>query len=266
MNPIANFAAPTLAAGFPPPRWAALCMLMLVLATQWLAGCGGGAGTASAGAATPAAVPGDGVAPAVVAFSPDDGASNVSRSAAIQVTFSEPMEETTTEAAFWTFPAVAGPVSWNAERTVLTLSPDTYLPEDTEMVVAVEDTAQDDSGLPLEAYAEAIFYIENDFVPQVISTVPEHGESFLHPALTVKVTFSEPMDPVSTIGAFSITPAAAGSFSFIDGGATLVFDPNPQLAESTTYTVTIGTGATDTTDKTLSAPFSFNFSTGVVIK
>lgn len=209
---------------------------------------------------------GDTTPPTVTAFSPANSASNVARSSVIEVTFSEAMDRATAEGAFWTFPAVAGALSWNAASTVLTLTPDGLLPDDTEMVVAVENTARDASGVWLAQRAEALFYVENDFVPFVISSVPEHGESYLHPDLVVRVLFSEPMDAASTSAAFSISPYVAGTITYTSGGAELVFTPSARLPEATDFTVTIGTGARDRTDKYLASPFSFSFSTGVVIQ
>jgi hypothetical protein len=69
-------------------------------------------------------------------------------------------------------------------------------------------------------------------------------ESDLH------VVFSEEMDQASTEAAFAVEPPAAGQF-FWEAGQTLVFSPTQDLQYATTYTVTVGSGATDLAGKPL---------------
>jgi len=74
----------------------------------------------------------------------------------------------------------------------------------------------------------------------------------------INVTFDEAMNPASVEDAFSIDPDVAGSFSWV--GTTMTFNPDT-LAYGTTYTVTIGTGATDLAGNPLGGAFNWDFTT-----
>jgi len=74
----------------------------------------------------------------------------------------------------------------------------------------------------------------------------------------INVTFDEAMNPASVKDAFSIDPDVAGSFSWV--GTTMTFNPDT-LAYGTTYTVTIGTGATDLAGNPLGGAFNWDFTT-----
>ncbi len=74
----------------------------------------------------------------------------------------------------------------------------------------------------------------------------------------INVTFDEAMNPASVKDAFSIDPDVAGSFSWV--GTTMTFNPDT-LAYGTTYTVTLGTGATDLAGNPLGGAFNWDFTT-----
>ena len=97
--------------------------------------------------------------------------------------------------------------------------------------------------------------------PSVDSTVPADTTTGVATNATVQVTFSEAMDQTATEAAFSIIPAATGSFSWNVPGDTLTFTPSADLTEGTTYTVTIGSGAADVVGNNLAAPYSFSLTT-----
>lgn len=61
----------------------------------------------------------------------------------------------------------------------------------------------------------------------------------------IVVAFSEPMNMTSTAAAFTIFPFANGSLTWNNDSTVLTFSPTQSLAAGTTYTVTVGTGATD---------------------
>ncbi|MBN1686708.1 MAG: Ig-like domain-containing protein [Spirochaetales bacterium] len=61
---------------------------------------------------------------------------------------------------------------------------------------------------------------------------------------TVTVTFSRPMEPAANEGAFTITPATAGSFEW-PAVNRMTFVPAGDLQEDCMYTVTVGAGVED---------------------
>ena len=94
-------------------------------------------------------------------------------------------------------------------------------------------------------------------VPTVTSAVPVGGATGVVPSTAISVTFSEPMKKPETEGAFSVSPNVTGPFGW--NGNTMTFAPGANLAASTKYTVTIGTGAVDLGDVALAAPHQFSF-------
>ena len=75
----------------------------------------------------------------------------------------------------------------------------------------------------------------------------------------ITVTFSEAMNTSSAQSAFSTFPDTTGSFSW--SGNTMNYTPDSILAYSTTYNVTVGTGAMDLAGNNMSAPYEWNFTT-----
>jgi hypothetical protein len=94
----------------------------------------------------------------VLSISPTDGATGVTNSANVVITFSEPMDTQATNAAYQSaeIPSSAATLSWNGARTVLTIDPTAPLtyatgtnPATTQArnhVVTIGTGAQDDAG------------------------------------------------------------------------------------------------------------------------
>lgn len=108
-------------------------------------------GCSSGGGSTPA------TAPTVASTTPADGATNVGVGSAIAVTFSEAMDQTSTEAAFAASPAVTCTFSWNAASTVLTCDPDADLAADQSYTITIGTDAESESGQSLGAAASFSF-------------------------------------------------------------------------------------------------------------
>ena len=99
--------------------------------------------------------------------------------------------------------------------------------------------------------------------PTVVSTDPPGGASGASINAPVRVTFSEPIDPGSAAGAFSLAAGAtavAGTVSV--AGATLTFTPTSVLGMQLAHTATLSTGIRDLAGNALAAPYSFAFTTG----
>src|SRR5687768_7429879 len=97
--------------------------------------------------------------------------------------------------------------------------------------------------------------------PTVVSTVPANLGTQVGLTGPITVTFSEAMSMSSmTAGAFTFSPTVAGTLSYT--GNTATFTPTTQLAQNTTYTVTVGTGVRDRAGNGLAAPYTWTFTTG----
>lgn len=87
--------------------------------------------------------------PNITSTNPSNGATGVSVSTTISVTFSEEMDHSSVETAFTTNPSVAGTFSWNG--TVVSFAPSQSLNEATYYTVTISANARSSNGLNLAA-------------------------------------------------------------------------------------------------------------------
>jgi Bacterial Ig-like domain len=255
MHALRNDLGPLVGLSLPPPWFTALLVAVLALTTALASGCAGGGGDDSgAGAAT-------GSGPQVQLIEPHDGSTDVARNASIAVRFSNSMEPASTEAALQITPVVSGTPSWSGDGRELRLQPDRLLSGFELYTITLDTTARDASGQALADPAGAAFLVEDDMPSRVDQTSPEHTSDLVAVNFTVRITFTEAMDPVSTAAALSFSPAATGTISFNADDTVLFFTPAPDFAAFTAYTVTVSTHATDPGGTPLDAPFSFVFTT-----
>jgi Bacterial Ig-like domain len=88
--------------------------------------------------------------PYVVAISPEDGDAGISPNADIVVTFSEPMDKASAQAAFNLSTGNCGAFSWSAADTVMTFDPCADWDYGTDVAVDIYDGAADDLDLGME--------------------------------------------------------------------------------------------------------------------
>ena len=81
-------------------------------------------------------------APTVVNHVPSSDATGVSTSTSIQVTFSEPMDQTSTQNAFTISPSVSGSFTWTVGDTVMTFTPNASLAQGTLYTISISAAAQ----------------------------------------------------------------------------------------------------------------------------
>jgi hypothetical protein len=88
--------------------------------------------------------------PQIVSHVPDGNAVDVPTSANIEVTFSEPMDRTSTQNAFTIVPLVSGSFSWGSGDTVMTFNPNSNLNSGIQYTVGVSTAAQSKEGEDLK--------------------------------------------------------------------------------------------------------------------
>jgi hypothetical protein len=103
------------------------------------------------------------------------------------------------------------------------------------------------------------FDVKDVIAPTLTATSPINGATDADVSISISTTFSEGMDQLSVLGAFSIFPSVAGVFNWI--GDTLYFIPEADLNYDATYTVTIAERAKDLAGNALAHPYSWQFST-----
>jgi Ice-binding-like/Bacterial Ig-like domain len=104
-------------------------------------------------------------------------------------------------------------------------------------------------------------------VPLVVSTIPAPGATGVPVTQIISATFNEQMNPTTiTSSTFLLTgPGAASVTGAVTySGVTATFTPSAHLLGNTPYTATITTGAKDIINDSLSANFSWTFTTAPI--
>ncbi len=220
-----------------------------------------------------------GATPAGIFVNPD---------AAIRVTFSQPMDPASTEAAFSLAPtspageSVEGTATWNITNTTLIFTPTAPLEYGAEYTVQVADTAQpaSEQGNLREAFASTFTVVP---LPQVYSSSILDGAEAVNPETELRIRFSAPVSETTLLNNIQITPLVTSttvvSFTYSDFyentnqnqtsiGSDIPPGYNTHLMvnwyrePNTTYTVTIGTGVVDQFGNPLPEPYTVSFTTG----
>ena len=101
--------------------------------------------------------PGDGTQPMITSFTPPDGAVGIGTNSNIAVSFSESMDESSSEAAFAVIPSVTCAFSWGDRGTRLTCDPQGGLDPNVEYTVTISEDARDRLDNSLAAAREFSF-------------------------------------------------------------------------------------------------------------
>jgi hypothetical protein len=218
----------------------------------------------------------DTTSPAVSSTSPSNGAGGVAVGAAVQVTFTEPMEPATINATTIalrnssTGAAVAGSVVYDISARTATFTPATALANATGYTLTVGTGVRDLAGNALAAVFTASFTTvapADTTPPAVITTSPLNGATGVAVGTSVGVTFSEPMDP-STINGSTMSlrvtatgASVAGNVTYDPGSNLATFTPSSALANSTSYAAMVSTGVRDAVGNGMTTSFSFSFIT-----
>jgi hypothetical protein len=211
--------------------------------------------------------------PTVIATSPANGATGVSTSAVVNITFSEAVDASTVNSTNITMrvtsssAAVAGTVAYNATTHVATFTPSSPLAENTGYTVTVSGSIRDPAGNVMGSNFVFSFSTGDTTPPTVTSTVPANLATNVPPTTAVSASFSEPMDPAtinSTTFALRVTAtsaAVAGTVSYNAATNTATFTPTSALVPGTTYTARITTGAKDVAGNALASQVEWTFIT-----
>ena len=196
-------------------------------------------------------------APTLAGSTPSNGASGVGLFPTIVVTFSLPMDPTTTAAAFAIQPSVPGP-SPTVNGSALFWTGAGPLDPGTDYSVTIGSTASALDGEPLSVPASFRFEtVPASAVPRALSESPSNGSTLSASPEAIEIHWSVPMDPSETALAFAIVPAEPGNLAIV--GANLTWTPSSPLPPNTTYTVYVGLGARSAPGVPLLTPFWTSF-------
>jgi methionine-rich copper-binding protein CopC len=209
--------------------------------------------------------------PTVVSSSPTNGATGVSATAAITVTFSEAVAASSINATniFLRLASgganVPGSIVFNGTNFA-TFTPSSPLSQGVSYSFNVSGVL-DLAGNPMPAPFVITFTVGDNTAPTVVSTVPADLASGVPANSTISATFSEAMDPLTlNTATFIVRPTAGGpnvggTVTYTAGTNTATFTPSSPLAGGTAYTATITTGAKDVAGNGLAANKTWTFGT-----
>jgi hypothetical protein len=148
-------------------------------------------------------------------------------------------------------------------ETDATTFTDTAPPEVQTHSYAVASQSAD--GITSELSAGVTVFAPDATAPRVMATDPLTGTINLEPSPTIRVVFSEPLDPAS-VDANSFTAKSAATGAVIPGTATYVpatnsiqWRPTANIAGETRVVATIATSVRDTAGNGLQNPYSLTF-------
>jgi hypothetical protein len=143
----------------------------------------------------------------------------------------------------------------------------TFLAYDDELsplstyTLTISDEVELLDGVRLPAPSQTIFTTGSH---GVISVSPRNGTAGVPPGVTVRLTFSTPMDTASVESAFTLAEMEGdpvpGAFAWYSAYAELVFRPHEELRVGGVYRVALSTAATTATGMNLAEPFESYFS------
>ncbi len=213
--------------------------------------------------------------PFVLSTTPANGATGVSTTDAITVTFSEAMAASTINSTNFSLrvtsngAAVGGSVTYDANLHIARFVPVAPLSELVNYTATVSGAVTDLAGNPMGASVQFSFTTGDFTTPFFTAIFPADQAPNVPTNVVVSATWSEPMDPASfTTTTFSLKvtstgAAVAGAVVYNPATLTSTFTPTSLLAQGTNYSATLTSGVKDLAGNGLRVPFTWTFTTAV---
>jgi len=205
--------------------------------------------------------------PVADATSPSAGATNVPVNIGIQISFSEPMNQALTEAAFSTSPAKSCSFTWNTGSTILNCTPSTELSYATSFNVSVSTGAQSEAGAALEAPISFSFVTMPEPIapslprPMVTASTPSNLATGVSVNQNISVTFSIPMVQDGFLNSVLTNIAIPCSPSWNSDSTVFTCTLTQPLLSATSYIITIDRDVMATNGESLGEDVTFVFGT-----
>ncbi|HQQ63251.1 MAG TPA: Ig-like domain-containing protein [Pseudomonadales bacterium] len=219
----------------------------------------------------------DTLAPTVTSTIPAANATGVAFNALVTASFSEPMNPLSITNATFSLAcpngtATAGTVGYAVSGNVATFTPNSPLPASTTCTATISVGAKDVAGNAIASpyiWTFTTGVAPDTTAPTVSSTVPLTNATAVPVNTLVTASFSEPMNPL-TITTATVklacpvgTPVTA-TVGYAATGNVATLTPTSTLPASTVCTATISTGVKDVAGNAMAAPYSWNFTTGLI--
>ncbi|MBN2501339.1 MAG: Ig-like domain-containing protein, partial [Anaerolineales bacterium] len=187
---------------------------------------------------------------------------------AVELTFNQPMDRATVEAA-WQFldpdgNPVSGTFNWPSPLTVR-FTPTGELSTSTAYALVVDQRAASQEGKTLDEPLNLEIVTVGDL--QVNQVFPADRTQEVESSAIITVMFNRPVVPLVIIeeqdtlpDPLEISPALSGQGKWLNTSV-YVFEPDESLRSATTYEVKVAAGLTDTVGSQLAADFDWQFTT-----
>jgi uncharacterized protein YfaS (alpha-2-macroglobulin family) len=202
--------------------------------------------------------------PYVLFVEPATGSTLVPLTQTVKITFSQPMDRASTQAAFSLKPLgsetrVPGRFEWSENDTVMSFIPEGRLELDTEYLITLEGTALSAQGAaPLKTPYKWSFRTVP--YPRIVSTYPSDGTKDAYPGTEFRIKFSAPMDLATLMPNITIIPKPTRVFTYWDpweNAFSLYWEP----PASTSWEVRLGSRMADPYGNTIGQDTVVRFTT-----
>jgi uncharacterized protein YfaS (alpha-2-macroglobulin family) len=166
---------------------------------------------------------------------------SISPVAPLSVRFNQPVNSTSAQPAFLTFPYVSGDIQWNDNFTQLTFIPETMLASNTTYLFFMDADLQGVDGARFEQPPS--WEARTSTLPKITNNTPQDLNTNANEQ-DIEVTFSRVMDGDSLLSAIHVEPEFPYELSFSIGNK-LVIHLSTVPKPETTYRITIDGKATD---------------------
>ncbi len=210
--------------------------------------------------------------PTVTSFVPANGATNVDRTVAPTIVFSEPMNAATLTSANIQLRAtasgtvVASFVEYNASTRTVTTTPNFPLAFGLSYTISINANVRDVNGVAIVPVTSS--FTTQAAPPSVLSMTPASRASDVAPTQSIRVQFSEPMNPATvTSSTFfvrnrTLANGVAGTVTYDAATSSAVFTPANPFENYSNFSVSVTTGVTSATGRPLQEPFEGCFTPG----
>jgi O-glycosyl hydrolase len=202
---------------------------------------------------------------------PTNGSTSVATSSTVIALFSELMNPSTITTSTFTLTGpggagVAGTISFPSGEGTAEFTPSANLAYSTEYTATITTGAQSMSGVALTANYSWSFTTAAAPAPTVTAVTPANLSTGVAITSAVTATFSEAMNAATITGStFTLTPqggsAISATVTYSSTGNIATLMPNSVLANNTTYTAAVTTGATSSQGTALAANYTWQFTT-----
>ena len=201
--------------------------------------------------------------PQVIQVTPPPG-EELPLDAPLQLTFDQPMDPASVEAAFTIEPSVPGDFEWPSPR-VMEFKPSGKLARATQYTVILKENARSKAGLALKTPVQ--FHFTTVGFLEVTTVQPAPDTTEVATDATVTVLFNRPVVPLVAIEdqsnlpqPLTFVPPVAGKGEWLNTSI-YMFTPAEGFEPATTYQARVAAGLEDTTGGVLADDFTWEFTT-----